>query len=168
MSTQASGLKLTHPCYLRNDFPAIWAVEKSFHPTTTLCQELSGITEYQITKPSQVYFNNYSDNSAIFYNNTYCSYYFLEPIRFGENSAFSRLCLTTPRHHLCVIVYYVFSSPGFKVFTPSQWTLTFVTTISRIRNEKCIFYSPFYMSKRWKRFVPTPCETQNCLNLVYY
>ena len=33
------------------------------------------------------------DNSVIFYYNTYCSYCFLEPIRFGVNSAFSRLSL---------------------------------------------------------------------------
>ena len=62
-----------------------------FHPTTILYRELSGITEYRITKPSQVYFDNYSDNSVIFYHNTYCSYCFLEPIRFEVNSAFSRL-----------------------------------------------------------------------------
>ena len=57
--------------------------------------ELSGVTEYRMAKPSQVYF----DNSVIFYYNTYCSYCFLEPIRFGVNSAFSRLYFGQEGHH---------------------------------------------------------------------
>ena len=40
--------------------------------------------------------------------------------------------------------------------------------VSRKRNETWICYSPFYMSEGWRRFIPTPCEKQNCLNLVYY
>ena len=76
----------------------------SFHAVpssySNFMSELSGIhvTEYQTTKPSQVYFDNYSDNSVIFYYNTYCSYCFLEPIRFGVNSAFGRFRFFCSRH----------------------------------------------------------------------